>query len=97
MFISKAVGPGIALVGLGLFLSFPPACKAQEVSPDHFTDSGVEGVTVPTRAVPKTIAFKKDNVSQPVAKQARLSEPVARPRKAARDSRKKSATAASGK
>lgn len=42
------------LVGLGaaaLFLS--PACKAQEVSSDHFTDTGVQGVyeNAPVKAV----------------------------------------------
>lgn len=32
------------LVGLGAALAFSPACKAQEVSPDHFTDTGVQDV-----------------------------------------------------
>jgi hypothetical protein len=32
------------LVGLGAALAFSPASKAQEVSPDHFTDSGVQNV-----------------------------------------------------
>jgi hypothetical protein len=32
------------LVGLGAALVLSPACKAQEVSPDHFTDSGVQDV-----------------------------------------------------
>ncbi len=32
------------LVGLGAALAFSPACKAQEVSPDHFTDTGVQNV-----------------------------------------------------
>ena len=31
-------------VGLGAALAFSPACKAQEVSPDHFTDTGVQNV-----------------------------------------------------
>jgi len=32
------------LAGLGAALAFSPACKAQEVSPDHFTDTGVQDV-----------------------------------------------------
>jgi hypothetical protein len=32
------------LVGLGTALLLSPACKAQEVNPDHFTETGVEGV-----------------------------------------------------
>jgi hypothetical protein len=32
------------LVGLGAALVLSPACKAQEVSPDHFTDTGVQDV-----------------------------------------------------
>jgi hypothetical protein len=32
------------LVGLGTALAFSPASKAQEVSPDHFTDTGVQNV-----------------------------------------------------
>lgn len=31
-------------VGLGTALALSPACKAQEVSPDHFTDTGVQNV-----------------------------------------------------
>jgi hypothetical protein len=34
----------IILVGLGAALVLSPACKAQEVSPDHFTDTGVQDV-----------------------------------------------------
>jgi hypothetical protein len=32
------------LVGMGAALAFSPSCKAQEVSPDHFTDTGVQNV-----------------------------------------------------
>ncbi len=32
------------LVGLGAALTLSPASKAQEVSPDHFTDTGVQNV-----------------------------------------------------
>jgi hypothetical protein len=32
------------LVGLGAALALSPSCKAQEVSPDHFTDTGVQNV-----------------------------------------------------
>jgi hypothetical protein len=34
----------ILLVGFGAALAFSPACKAQEVNPDHFTDTGVQNV-----------------------------------------------------
>jgi hypothetical protein len=34
----------MVLVGLGAALALSPACKAQEVSPDHFTDTGVQDV-----------------------------------------------------
>ena len=34
----------IVLVGLGAALVLSPACKAQEVSPDHFTDTGIQDV-----------------------------------------------------
>jgi hypothetical protein len=32
------------LVGFGAALALTPACKAQEVSPDHFTATGVQDV-----------------------------------------------------
>ena len=32
------------LVGFGAALLLSPACRAQEVSPDHFTDSGIQDV-----------------------------------------------------
>lgn len=34
----------VILVGLGAAVLFSPSCKAQEVSNDHFTDSGVQNV-----------------------------------------------------
>jgi len=34
----------MVLVGLGAALVLSPACKAQEVSPDHFTDTGIQDV-----------------------------------------------------
>jgi len=47
----------VLLLGFGGALIFAPACKAQEVSPDHFTDTGVQNVyqAAPNQAVaPKT-------------------------------------------
>ena len=46
------------LAGLGAALLLSPACKAQEVNPDHFTDTGVQNVyevasTKPAPAAPK--------------------------------------------
>ena len=40
----------VILLGLGGLLLLSPACKAQEVSPDHFTDTGIEGVYEPEAA-----------------------------------------------
>ena len=34
----------LMFVGLGAALALSPTCKAQEVNPDHFTDTGVENV-----------------------------------------------------
>jgi hypothetical protein len=34
----------VILVGVGAAMALSPACKAQEVSPDHFTDNGVQDV-----------------------------------------------------
>jgi|SRR5580704_262676 hypothetical protein len=54
------------LVGLGAALILTPACKAQEVSPDHFTDTGVQDVY--EGASGKTVAPKaqlKQRATQP--------------------------------
>jgi hypothetical protein len=40
----------VMLFGFGAALLFSPACKAQEVSPDHFTDTGVQNVYEPAPA-----------------------------------------------
>jgi hypothetical protein len=42
------------LVGFGAALLLSPACKAQEVSPDHFTDTGVQNVYEIASAKPAT-------------------------------------------
>jgi hypothetical protein len=57
-------------VGLGAALAFSPACKAQEVSPDHFTDTGVQNVY--ENASAKTAA-PKPKQHQPAA-QVRTSQ-----------------------
>lgn len=36
----------VILLGVGAALIFAPGSKAQEVSPDHFTDTGVQDVYV---------------------------------------------------
>jgi hypothetical protein len=59
------------LVGLGAALVLSPACKAQEVSPDHFTDTGVQDVYEGTPgkvAAPK----QKPSTSQAGARQTNL-------------------------
>lgn len=40
------------LLGVGAVLILSPACKAQESSPDHFTDVGVQDVYQPAPAKP---------------------------------------------
>jgi hypothetical protein len=40
----------VMLLGFAAALLFYPACKAQEVSPDHFTDTGVQNVYEPAPA-----------------------------------------------
>lgn len=42
----------LILAGLGAALAFSPACRAQEVSPDHFTDTGVQDVYEPAKDKP---------------------------------------------
>jgi hypothetical protein len=56
------------LVGLGAALVLSPACKAQEVSPDHFTDTGVQDVyeNAPGKAVAPKVQQK------PPATEARM-------------------------
>ena len=65
------------LVDLGAALFLSPACKAQEVSPDHFTDTGVRDVYL--SAPGKVVAPKVQQ--KPPATQARAGltlEPVAK-------------------
>jgi hypothetical protein len=88
-------------VGLGAALALSPACKAQEISPDHFTDTGVQNVY--ENASAQTAAPKpKQNKStaqvrssqtnstatlQPVAKHTPVSAPQPGPKTVA-DKRK---------
>jgi hypothetical protein len=46
----------VILLGFASALALSPACKAQEVSPDHFTDSGVADVY---QAAPHQVAAPK--------------------------------------
>ena len=63
------------LLGMVGALVLSPACKAQEVSPDHFTETGVTGVyqNAPSKAAP---AVKRKLVSQVRSKQAGSPAPV---------------------
>ena len=49
------------LLGFAGALILSPACKAQEVSPDHFTDTGVENVYQPA---PRHLAAPKPKPEQ---------------------------------
>src|SRR5579863_650940 len=51
-------------VGLGTALALSPSCKAQEVSPDHFTDTGVQNVY---EGAPAKTAAPKPKQHQPSA------------------------------
>ena len=89
------------LVGLGAALAISPACKAQEVSPDHFTDTGVQDVydAAPAKASAPKVKQKqpasqasthKTNstaILQPVAKRTPVSATQTGP-KAVADKRK---------
>lgn len=61
----------VMLLGFGGALILSPACKAQEVSPDHFTDTGVEGVY---QTGPNKVAAPKLKQTPP-ALQARSHQP----------------------
>jgi hypothetical protein len=58
------------LIGFGAALALTPACKAQEVSPDHFTATGVQDVYegAPGKAVAPKVHQK------PPATQARTNQ-----------------------
>lgn len=95
MRLGKATLPGLALLGFALFCS-APSCKAQEVNPDHFTDTGVEPFSGNAKS-----AVKKNQQNAQVAqksapaaqvKEASLTEAVAKPRKSSKTSIKKSST-----
>jgi hypothetical protein len=68
----------VLLLGFGGALILTPACKAQEVSPDHFTDTGVQNVyqaaphqaaaPKPTQA-PKALQTRKHKIDSPAAPQ----------------------------
>ncbi len=57
----------VILLGFGGVLILSPACKAQEVSPDHFTATGVEDLH---QAAPQKVAAPKPMQTLP-ASQAR--------------------------
>jgi hypothetical protein len=64
------------LAGLGAALAYSPACKAQEVSPDHFTDAGVQDVY--ESAASKAAAPKpKQNQSAAQARSSQTNAPAA--------------------
>jgi hypothetical protein len=73
----------VILVGLGAAMILSPVCKAQEVSPDHFTDTGVQdvydgasGKAVAPKAQHKPSATHQSNspaTLQPVAKRTPVS------------------------
>src|SRR5215468_2148489 len=58
------------LVGVGAAMLFSPACKAQEVTNDHFTDSGVQNIYDSTTA--KQAAPKPKQKPAPARANARL-------------------------
>jgi hypothetical protein len=91
----------MVLVGLGAALVLSPACKAQEVSPDHFTDTGVQDVydgsqnkasasklkQSPSKTQARTHQTNSPATLQPVAKRTPVSAAQPGP-KAVADKRK---------
>jgi hypothetical protein len=61
---SRMLNIPIMLLGFGGALILSPACKAQEVSPDHFTDTGVEDVY---QAAPHQVAAPKLKQTPPAS------------------------------
>jgi len=60
------------LVGLGAALGISPACKAQEVSPDHFTDTGLQDVyNAPPAKTGAPKLHQNQPASQPRSHQAK--------------------------
>jgi len=99
MRLGKATVPGLALLGFAFFCS-APSCKAQEVNPDHFTETGIEpfsehALTVVKNGVQDTQVAQKGAPAAQV-KEASLTQAVAKPRKSSKVSVKK-ANPASGK
>ena len=84
----------ILLGSIGLataLLGGTPSCKAQEVSPAHFTDTGVEGYYPAKRPMPKKTA-KVRIATNPIPISS--SESTARKQKAHRVARKQNAASA---
>ena len=91
----------MVLVGLGAALVLSPACKAQEVSPDHFTDTGIQDVydgaqnkasasklkQSPSKTQARTHQTNSPATLQPVAKRTPVSAAQPGP-KAVADKRK---------
>ena len=79
MSTSKQLLPGTILFGsLGLaamLLVSTPSCKAQEVNPDHFTDTGVQDVY---EGAPAKVAapLVKQNLSATQARQHQINSPA---------------------
>lgn len=77
----QLLGPGLAVLGFAALSLAAPSCKAQEVNPDHFTSTGVE--TYPERgATGSSAASSKKAQAAPEVKQAKVTPPAARGRKA---------------
>lgn len=101
MLLGKATVPGLALLGFAMLFSSAPPCKAQEVNPDHFTATGVEGFSEQTQpAVKKNVhnaQVAQKSAPAPQVKQASLTEAVVHPRKSSKASARKTATPPSQK
>lgn len=101
MLLGKAIVPGLTLAGFAMLFCSTPSCKAQEVNPDHFTATGVEGFFEQTQPVVKknvhNAQVAQKSAPGPQVKQASLTEAVVQPRKSPKASGKKTATPASQK
>jgi hypothetical protein len=67
----------MVLAGFGTALLLSPACKAQEVNPDHFTDSGVQNVYEVASVKPVPAAVKaKPNAPASAARARQTNSPA---------------------
>ena len=84
----------LGTIGVATMLCWTPSCKAQEVSPAHFTQTGVEDAYPAQKALAKKSA--KVHVASNSVAAARSKQAVDRKKKAHRTARKQEVVLAQG-